>query len=556
MLFRSGIGAQLSQVQNGLERVICYGAKKLSKAEKNYSATKGELLAGITFMKKWSYYLHPKPFIWRTDHNALRWIRSMEQPRAMESRWLETLAHFDFTIQHRPGKEQVNADILSRLPHIEQMPPICDDSEDAIAALSDAYSEFPTITSDDWKNAFHNDTTLLTVKLWILEGKPSKNEATQAGPAAADYFKIFETLSIKDGKIYTSLQQGDLPHHDTLKLCLPENLQTSTAQAVHNFAHQSHHANLDKLRQKYYFPKMYTISEKIAKTCTTCQRTSAKQQPQRHTLVNTSGGWPWQKAAADLVGPLPISTKGNRYILTVKDCFTRFIEAIPLPDATTATIACALETHIFCRYGMPESLITDRGRNLISQDMNTMFSALDISRILTPAYNPKSNGIIERSHRDLKRIIRALIDAHPADWETHLPATILALNSTFHRSISTTPFFALNGRNPVMPHDLRFTQHTAQQNAANPLSYGYSVRERLDKAHDFIRHHLQEAQIQQQKTYRDKNLPKFQIGDLVYLTQEIPDKNQPSKLSKTYNGPWKIVTKINSLVYEVFPNGT
>ncbi|NER53086.1 MAG: FAD-dependent oxidoreductase, partial [Symploca sp. SIO1A3] len=74
------IGAVLSQLQEGKERVICYGAKKLTKGQANYSATKGELYAIIYFLRYWRYYLQWKPFTLRTDHKALTWIRTMDAP--------------------------------------------------------------------------------------------------------------------------------------------------------------------------------------------------------------------------------------------------------------------------------------------------------------------------------------------------------------------------------------------------------------------------------------------------------------------------------------------
>ena len=95
------IGGVLSQVQNGQERVIAYGARRLLPRERNYASTKGELLAVIFFLQYYKYYLLHRPFILRTDNRALTWIRSLESPTGMILRWLEVLASFDFTVQHR-----------------------------------------------------------------------------------------------------------------------------------------------------------------------------------------------------------------------------------------------------------------------------------------------------------------------------------------------------------------------------------------------------------------------------------------------------------------------
>ena len=100
----NAVGAVLSQKQGGLERVICYGAKRLTKTQASYSPTKGELAGVIIFMQKWKYFLQHRRFTLRTDHKALCWIQSMTEPTGMIQRWLDMLASFDFTVEHRPGQ--------------------------------------------------------------------------------------------------------------------------------------------------------------------------------------------------------------------------------------------------------------------------------------------------------------------------------------------------------------------------------------------------------------------------------------------------------------------
>ena len=112
------IGGVLSQVQRGKERVIAYGARKLRASEKAYSSNKGELLAVIHFMEKWKFYLWPRPFKLRTDHQALRWIYSMEVPSTMTTRWMQILANHNFEVEFRKGVNHGNADALSRARNI------------------------------------------------------------------------------------------------------------------------------------------------------------------------------------------------------------------------------------------------------------------------------------------------------------------------------------------------------------------------------------------------------------------------------------------------------
>ena len=117
LLFLSdkGLGAVLSQVQGGNERVIAYAARALSKAKGNYSTTWKELLALVWGAEHFETYLYGRRFLPRTDHSALQWLQNFKNPRGEVARWLERLSDFDFEVEHRSGQSHGNADGLSRL---------------------------------------------------------------------------------------------------------------------------------------------------------------------------------------------------------------------------------------------------------------------------------------------------------------------------------------------------------------------------------------------------------------------------------------------------------
>jgi len=108
------IGAVLSQVQDGEERPICYASQLYNKHERNYNVTRKELLAVVTFVRKFRLYLLGRPFRIRTDHAALQWLKRTPEPIGQQARWLEILEEFDYSIVHRPGRLHGNADSLSR----------------------------------------------------------------------------------------------------------------------------------------------------------------------------------------------------------------------------------------------------------------------------------------------------------------------------------------------------------------------------------------------------------------------------------------------------------
>ena len=96
-----GVGGVLSQLQAGKERVIAYYSKTLTPAEENYCMTRRELLAVVKGIKHFRPYLYGRHFRLRTNHASLRWLCRRTEPSDQVARWLELLAEFSYTIEHR-----------------------------------------------------------------------------------------------------------------------------------------------------------------------------------------------------------------------------------------------------------------------------------------------------------------------------------------------------------------------------------------------------------------------------------------------------------------------
>ncbi|KAL5488507.1 hypothetical protein EMCRGX_G017449 [Ephydatia muelleri] len=109
------LGAVLSQVEDGKEKVLCYDSRLLTKEERHYCVTRKELLAVVTFVCKFRPYLVGRQFTLRTDHGALLWLHNFKEPEGQLARWLGKLQEFNYTIVHRPGQRHSNADAMSRM---------------------------------------------------------------------------------------------------------------------------------------------------------------------------------------------------------------------------------------------------------------------------------------------------------------------------------------------------------------------------------------------------------------------------------------------------------
>ena len=175
----SGIGAVLSQVDEaGLEHVIAYGSRSLTKAERRYSVTRRELLAVVTFVKHFRTYLLGNKFTLRTDHGSLTWLCNFREPEGQLARWIESLQEYDFEIIHRRGKLHSNADALSRIPCQQ-----CGCHEQVLAQVIGATVLAPD-RMDTVKQLQGEDTTLKPVIAAKLAGpRPSQQEQQQGSPA-------------------------------------------------------------------------------------------------------------------------------------------------------------------------------------------------------------------------------------------------------------------------------------------------------------------------------------------------------------------------------------
>src|SRR5207247_1778190 len=122
-------------------------------------------------------------------------------------------------------------------------------------------------------------------------------------------------------------------------------------------------------------------------------------------LQTTEVGEPWERIAIDLTGPHPISNSGNVYILTMIDLFSKWAEAIPIPNKEATTVARALFDVILSRFGMPIQILSDNGLEFENKLLKELCRLLDIDKLHTTAYKPSTNGAVERPHRTMNSML-------------------------------------------------------------------------------------------------------------------------------------------------------
>ena len=546
------IGGVLSQKQNGMEKVIAYGARKLRASEKNYSSNKGELLAVIYFMEKWKFYLSAKPFILRTDHQALRWLFSMEVPTAMTCRWMQMLCDRNFTIEFRRGKDHGNADALSRQRIIHEM----DDLNDLMASKRIESVEVMTRseaakTNDcDFNAAMEKDSVLQEVHKWFDSGRPARKHYRSKGPEILYYFDMFSCLKRRGNKIY--LKWKSISGADIERLCIPRDKQMEIITEVHELGHIGINNTIETVKSRYAFPGIAAKVEMVVKNCLSCQKRMDKKKQQKHTLISTTDGAPFQRLSIDIV-VMKKSTKGNRYLLTAKCCFTKWLEAIPMPDQTAETVGTALFNHVFSRHGMAQQCHSDMGRQFMDKVFQSMCDKFKILKTTTPAYNPKSNPV-ERSHRHLKACLKAL-EGTEGDWEDHLPAALLAIRTSVHKATGMTPFMALYGREANLPIDIAYGSPPGEETTERIETWAEVLQDRMRKLYEHIRNNTEDAVRRSASYYTQGSIAKFKPGDKVWLYTPRIDKEKGAKLTNPWSGPYLVQQKKSEVLFQILALG-
>ena len=532
------IGGVLSQIQDGVERVIAYGGIKLNGAQTRYSSYKGEAFALLAFIKKWSYFLRWRKFLVRTDHHSLKYLHSSDPPDLFTQRWLDTLATFDFEVVYRKGSQHGNADALSRAGHLKEWSSDTNEDDNILAAMTHPTVKSPIVaaraaaappmqTPDQARREQEQDSELQkAVDDLDYRGPWSEGEPTR-GP---------------DGVIYCSVNNKRV-------LAIPAHRQVEAIKAAHWLsAHQGRDATLHRLRQSAWFPRMRPQVAEMIAGCQPCITKSAPL-PQRAQFNVTKASHPFEMWSMDFVGPLPRATQGQQYLLTLRCPYTKWQEAFATKDMTAATVIRHLTNDIFPRFGLPLRLHSDCGPAFRSSELKAIGEALNIKTTFTPPYNPKSNPV-ERAHHDLVKALTALSGDKPSTWVQYLPMVLYALRCAPCRVTGVSPFQAAFGREPDVDYELFFRLPDETWRTKDLTSYARELREKMQQTHALMADKLKDYVLAKKRKYR-ATLRQYHPNDRVTIFTPKPVVGSQKFKNVFWTGPYKIVKKINDVTYVV-----
>ncbi|GFU37084.1 retrovirus-related Pol polyprotein from transposon 412 [Trichonephila clavipes] len=237
----------------------------------------------------------------------------------------------------------------------------------------------------------------------------------------------------------------------------------------------------DRLLRHFFWPKCYKEIEDFVKTCDPCQRVGKTNDRKKAPLVIVPViSEVFSKINVDACGHMPISTEGNKYLITVMCLASKYPDAIPVPDITSKSVVNAL-LQVLSRMGFPREIQTDQRTSFMSRLTVEFFNRFGIKVSRSSVHHPQSNPV-ERFHRTVKRILRVLcIEAAP-NFESQVPAALFALRTVTHENAGFSPAELVYGNNLRTPVTLLYESWLdPEEKADTVVEYVFELINRLKK---------------------------------------------------------------------------
>lgn len=481
-----GVGAILKQPQEDKSlKTVFFFSKKLNKTQKTKKAIYIECLAIKEAILYWQYYLIGKRFVIFTDHRPLENfnIKKSNDPDLIEI--LNYISQFDFDIVYNPGKENIEADCLSRNPVLESH------------------------ESPDNESVIKTANTLQIEE--IIENQK--------------LIKMDKSGEIKNEIIYKLINKKK-------KIWITEEFGVSIIKKIHiEQGHIGSKQLIMTICHKFYFKNMYKHIKIICRNCETCIKNKSRIGCFKAPLSQLGPAEkPFEIMSLDTIGGL----KGNstkRYLHLLIDHFTRFAYI-----STSKTQVAKDFINLVSRVekdGKIQTILTDQYAGINSAQFKQFTNKKNISLIFTAVDCAFSNGLNERTNQTLVNRIRCKIyDNKGKPWPKIAEECIKEYNNTIHSSTGFTPNYLLTGiDNTFIPDNLK-------DNKIDNLENNRKVAlDNSKKIHT------------QNKTYYDKQVKKidYKIGDLVYT--QHGNKLNREKLDTIRSGPYRIKDKISDTIY-------
>lgn len=521
-----GFGAILEQEG----KVIAYASRVLTSAESRWPATELELGAIVFACKTFKTYVLGVKFRIFSDHMPLKGCIKVTDTTARTIRLLQKISEFDYEVVYKKGKENSGADCLSRIPLTQDD---IEGNESVNTALNDEFGKEDclVVTRNQARNDMMNDANKVRKSKESCSSESSEDEGATDDPESMEEARE----AIVDPAERQTLMQDF--HSSVLG------------------GHFGVAKTYGRMKEKYFWKGMKEDISNFIKKCEKCQLAKTKRHTKMPLVITDTSLKPFDKIFIDIVGPLPETLPNrNKYILSMLDDLTKFVEFTAIPDQQSNTVGRALFEDILCRYNIPKLMVTDNGANFTSNVIRQLCKLLGVETIRTTPYHPQSNAV-ERQHSTLGNYLRCFVDKNPTNWDCYLKTASHAYNNTVHAGTGFTPMQLLFGFNSEMPTNLK----RKREPIYNYDMYHQELRNKLQVSFDLARQNLEKSKINSKKYY-DKNLNpiSFHVGEecLIFNSTRKNKLENPWLRGKVVHvhGPENVTILVNNRQRRVHVN--
>ena len=581
---KEAVGAVLSQEQEGQEKVIAYFSKSLNCHERQYCITRKEMVAVVYATRKFKSYLIGRPVKLRTDNAAVRYMMSFKEPEGQLARWLEELAAYDLQLIHRAGRSHSNADTLSRHPchqcgRHELINPasegrdgLAGESKDTVDNLCTAVTRHQekqasqkepqrAIWLEGWEALEIRDSQLRDANIKLVmeaidrgQNKPEWTSVSGESQELKTLWGQWNRLAIIEGILYRKWENEDGTQR--WQMVVPQEKKEEVLHHTHDSPAAGHLGvtrTMERIKQEFFW---VGIRKDVRQYCKRCDPCAARKMPAgapKAPMKEYMSGTPMERIAVDVLGPLTRTRNGNQFVLVIGDLFSKWTEAIAMPNQEAKTVARAVAERWICSWGTPRFLHSDQGRNFESELFRAVMEQFDIKKTRTTPLHPQGNGMVERFNKTLLQMLTSYTQGHPDEWDEHLRFACMAYNSSVHATTGFTPFKLLFGREMRLPiHMLTGDPNLADDDLDGYETYVDELKGKMKAAHEIARKTMKKNMKLYKDRYDARALPRaLEVGQAVWVYKPYRKKGVCPKLQCKWDKVYVVTEKLDDVLYRV-----
>ena len=546
-----GLGAVLYQEQDGATRVVSYGSRTLTPAEKNYYLHSGKL---EFLAMKWAitekfhdYLYYSSSFTVFSDCNPLSYLLTSAKLNATTIRWVGELANYNFVIKYRPGKQSVDCDFLSRYPCERDAEGEVELDAETIGAIvagckeKGKYARVGSIEADtitesvgkidpqEVKRVQEEDAVIRVVLPWVRSGEiPSRADRKDLGLKEKALLNQLKCLELNnDGVLVRRKNNG-------FQLVIPERYKKMVYSELHEkMGHLSAERVVQLAQERFYWPYLSQEIHHFVENVCQCVKRKKPNREERAPLQKISTSEPFELVSIDYLH-LDRSSGGMEYLLVVVDHFTRFVQVYPTKNKSGRTAAEKIFNNFVLKFGFPRKLHHDQGREFDNKLFDRLQQLAGVEGSHTTPYHPQGNGQVERFNRTIINMLKTLPDNHKSRWKDHVDKLVFAYNCTRNDTTTFSPFYLLFGRSPRLPVDFMFDLGEEDDDQVwsyrSHREFAESWKHAMKEAYTVVRHQSNKSAARGKKHY-DKKIygACLDIGDRV-LVRNVSERGGTGKL--------------------------